>query len=85
MIFGSSDAGKFIRNLENEFGEDFDDFDSQVKDSIYLHSNANESGLNKQLIDLYDDEIIISKNIIKISNTFKNPKGYILYTGIGMI
>ena len=25
MIFGSSDAGKFIRNLVNEFGADYDD------------------------------------------------------------
>ena len=84
MIFGSSDAGKFVRSLVNEFGADFDDFDSQVKDSIYLHYNPKEIGLNKQLLDLYDDEIIISKNVIKISNIFKNPKGYILYKGIGM-
>ena len=84
MIFGSSDAGKFIRSLVNEFGADFDDFDSQVKDSVYLHYNPKEVGLNKQLLDLYDDEIIISKNVIKISNIFKNPKGYILYKGIGM-
>ena len=84
MIFGSSDAGKFIRNLVNEFGADFDDFDSQVKDSIYLHSDPQESRLNKQLLDLYDDEIIISKNVIGISNIFTNPKGYILYKGIGM-
>ena len=84
MIFGSSDAGKFVRSLVNEFGADFDDFDSQVKDSIYLHYNPKEVGLNKQLLDLYDDEIIISKNVIKISNIFKNPKGYILYKGIGM-
>ena len=60
MIFGSSDAGKFIRNLINEFGADYDDYDSQVKDSVYLHYDAKESGLNKQLLDLYDDEIIIS-------------------------
>ena len=53
MIFGSSDADKFVRNLVNEFGEDFDDFDSQVKDSVYLHYNPNEAGLNKQLLDLY--------------------------------
>ena len=84
MIFGSSDAGKFVRSLVNEFGADFDDFDSQVKDSIYLHYNPKEVSLNKQLLDLYDDEIIISKNVIKISNIFKNPKGYILYKGIGM-
>ena len=84
MIFGSSDAGKFIRDLINEFGADYDDYDSQVKDSLYLHSNSQESGLNKQLLDLYDDEIIISKNVIGISNIFTKPKGYILYKGIGM-
>jgi len=39
MLFGSSDSGKFIRNLVNEFGVDFDDFDSEVKDSVYLHSS----------------------------------------------
>ena len=83
MIFGSSDAGKFIRNLVNEFGADFDDFDSEVKDSVYLHSGS-ESGLNRQLLDLKDDEIIISKNVIGINTIFKNPKGYILYKGIGM-
>ena len=84
MIFGSSDAGKFVRNLINEFGADYDDYDSQVKDSVYLHSHVGESGLNKQLIDLSDDEIIISKNVIGIHNIFKSPKGYILYKGIGM-
>ena len=83
MIFGSSDAGKFIRNLVNEFGADFDDFDSEVKDSVYLHSGS-ESGLNRQLLDLKDDEIIISKNVIGINTIFKKPKGYILYKGIGM-
>ena len=83
MIFGSSDAGKFIRNLVNEFGADFDDFDSEVKDSVYLHSGS-ESGLNRQLLDLKDDEIIISKNVIGINPIFKKPKGYILYKGIGM-
>ena len=40
MIFGSSDAGKFVRNLINEFGADYDDYDSQVKDSVYLHYDA---------------------------------------------
>ena len=83
MIFGSSDSGKFIRNLVNEFGVDFDDFDSEVKDSVYLHSSS-DSGLNKQLLNLYDDEIIISKNVIGINPIFKTPKGYILYKGIGM-
>ena len=84
MTFGSSDAGKFVRNLVNEFGADFDDYDSQVKDSVYLHYNPTETGLNKQLLDLYDDEIIISKNVIGINTIFRNPSGYILYKGIGM-
>ncbi len=84
MIFGSSDAGKFVRNLVNEFGADFDDYDSQVKDSVYLHYSLKESGLNKQLLDLYDDEIIISKNVIGINSIFRKPSGYILYKGIGM-
>ena len=84
MIFGSSDAGKFVRNLVNEFGADFDDYDSEVKDSVYLHYNPTETGLNKQLLDLYDDEIIISKNVIGINTIFRNPSGYILYKGIGM-
>jgi oligosaccharyltransferase complex subunit beta len=84
MIFGSSDAGKFIRNLVNEFGADFDDYDSLVKDSVYLHEDSDESGLNKELLQLYDDETIISKNVIGINNIFHSPKGYILYKGIGM-
>ena len=83
MIFGSSDSGKFVRNLVNEFGVDYDDYDSQVKDSLYLHLGE-ESELNKQLLNLKDDEIIISKNVIGINNIFNNPKGYILYKGIAM-
>ena len=84
MIFGSSDASKFMRELVNEFGIDYDDYDSELKDSVYLHSNSGIKGLNKQLLNLYDEEIIISKNIIGINNIFNQPKGYILYKGIGM-
>ena len=84
MIFGSSDASKFMRELVNEFGVDYDDYDSEIKDSIYLNSNSGITGLNKQLIDLSDEEIIISKNIIGINNIFNKPNGYILYKGIGM-
>ena len=84
MIFGSSDASKFMRELVNEFGVDYDDYDSELKDSVYLHSNSGIKGLNKQLLNLYDEEIIISKNIIGINNIFNQPKGYILYKGIGM-
>ena len=82
MIFGSSDAGEFVRNLVNEFGVDFDDYSSQVKDSIYLHSGSKQ--INSQLLSLKDDEIILSKNMIDVSSIFKAPKGYILYKGVGM-
>ena len=84
MIFGSSDASKFMRELVNEFGVDYDDYDSELKDSLYLHPNSGVSGLNKQLLNLKDEEIIISKNIIGITNIFNKPNGYILYKGIGM-
>ena len=84
MIFGSSDASKFMRELVNEFGVDYDDYDSEIKDSLYLHQNSGVNGLNKQLINLHNDEIIISKNIIGINNIFNKPNGYILYKGIGM-
>jgi len=84
MIFGSSDASKFMRELVNEFGVDYDDYDSEIKDSLYLHQNSGVKGLNKQLINLHNDDIIISKNIIGINNIFNKPNGYILYKGIGM-
>ena len=84
MIFGSSDASKFMRELVNEFGVDYDDYESELKDSLYLHQDSGINGLNKQLLNLYDEEIIISKNIIGISNIFNKPNGYILYKGIGM-
>jgi oligosaccharyltransferase complex subunit beta len=84
MIFGSSDASKFMRELVNEFGVDYDDYESELKDSLYLHQDSGITGLNKQLLNLYDEEIIISKNIIGISNIFNKPNGYILYKGIGM-
>ena len=84
MIFGSSDASKFMRELVNEFGVDFDDYDSELKDSIYLHQDSGKTKLNNQLLNLQDEEIIISKNIIGINNIFNKPNGYILYKGIGM-
>ena len=84
MIFGSSDSSKFMRELVNEFGVDYDDYDSELKDSLYLHQDSGIKGLNKQLLNLYDEEIIISKNIIGISSIFNKPNGYILYKGIGM-
>ena len=84
MIFGSSDASKFMRELVNEFGVDYDDYDSEIKVSLYLNQNSCVKGLNKQFINLHNDEIIISKNIIGINNIFNKPNGYILYKGIGM-
>ena len=47
MIFGSSDVSKFMRELVKEFGIDYDDYDSELKDSIYLHSNSGIKGINK--------------------------------------
>ena len=47
MIFGSSDASKFMRELVNEFGVDYDDYDSELKDSVYIHSNSGINRLNK--------------------------------------
>ena len=84
MIFGSSDASKFMRELINEFGVDFDDYNSEVKDSLYLHPDSGVKGINQQLLNLHDEEIIISKNVININNIFSKPNGYILYRGIGM-
>ena len=47
MIFGSSDASKFMRELVNEFGVDYDDYESELKDSLYLHQDSGITGLNK--------------------------------------
>ena len=63
-----------MRELVNEFGVDYGVYDSELKYSIYLHSNSGIKGLNKQLINLYDEEIIISKNTIGINNIFSKPK-----------
>ena len=82
MIFGNEESGAFIRKLVNEFGIDFDDYDSKVKDSIYIHKNKND--LNSEFTDLKNDEIIITNNITDIQHLKKNIKNYILYEGIGM-
>jgi oligosaccharyltransferase complex subunit beta len=82
MIFGDKDVGNFLRKFVTEFGVDFDDYDSQVKDSLYLH-NLKES-LNPDLIKLKNSEIIVSKNSINVPVVTKLPKGFILYEGIGM-
>jgi oligosaccharyltransferase complex subunit beta len=82
LIFANKDSGSFIRNFVNEFGVDFDDYDSQVKDSLYLHTIQNE--LNSDLVKLNNDEIIVTKNTINVDVITKKPKGHILFEGIGM-
>ena len=82
LIFANKDSGSFIRTFVNEFGVDFDDYDSQVKDSLYLHTIQNE--LNSDLVKLNNDEIIVTKNTINVDVITKKPKGYILFEGIGM-
>ena len=78
MIFGSSDASKFMRELVNEFGVDYDDYEYEIKDSLYLHQDSKETELNEQLLNIHDEEIIISKNTIGINNIFNKQNGYIL-------
>jgi oligosaccharyltransferase complex subunit beta len=82
IIFGDKDVGNFLRKFVNEFGVDFDDYESQIKDSLYLH-NYNEM-LNTDLVRLKNNEITVTKNVINIPAVSKLPKGYILYEGIGM-
>ena len=82
LIFANKDSGSFIRTFVNEFGVDFDDYDSQVKDSLYLHTIQNE--LNSDLVKLNNDEIIVTKNTINVDVITKKPKGHILFEGIGM-
>ena len=77
MIFGNEGSGAFIRKLLNEFGVDLDDYDSKVKDSIYIHKNKND--LNSEFADLKNDEIIITNNLTDIQHLKKNIKNYILY------
>lgn len=81
MIIGDKNVNSYMRNLVTEFGVDFDDYDSQVKDSFHLHSLKNN--LNQDLIDRRDNEIIVTKNVIPIKNVF-TANNYILYEGIGM-
>jgi oligosaccharyltransferase complex subunit beta len=82
MLFGSNNSGSYIRRLVNEFGVDFDEYDSTVRDSVYLH-NYKES-LNTDLLELKNNEMIVTKNSINIPVVSKLPKGFILYEGIGM-
>ena len=82
MIFGSNQAGGYIRKLANEFGTDFDDYDTKIKDSVYLHNY--KEYLNTDLLELKNNEIVVTKNSINIPSIVKLTKGLILYEGIGM-
>ena len=82
LLFANKDVGNFLRKLSNEFGVDFDDYDSQIKDSLYIHNL--KSSLNSQLISMGNDEIVVTKNAINVPVIVRPPKGYILYEGIGM-
>jgi len=82
MIFGSKESGNFLRKLVTEFGVDFDNYDTEVKDSLYLHHL--KDSLNPDLISMKRDSIITTKNTINISAVTRQPKGYILYEGLGM-
>ena len=82
LLFANKEVGSFLRKLSNEFGVDFDDYNSQIKDSLYIHNL--KSSLNPQLITMRNDEIVVTKNSINVPVIVKQPKGYILYEGIGM-
>lgn len=82
MIIADKNVNSYLRNLVTEFGVDFDDYDSQVKDSLYLHSS--KAYLNPDLVELRDNEIIVTKNVIPVKNVFRHPNNYILYEGIGL-
>ena len=82
MIFADKDSGKFLRNLVNEFGVDFDDYDSQVKDSLHLYDLKDI--LHPDLIKSENENIIATKNIINIKNIFTSPSSPILFEGLGM-
>lgn len=82
MVIADKTVGSFIRGLVTEFGVDFDDYDSQVKDSMYLHNY--KSSLNQDLIRLRNSDIVVTKNAIPIKNVFHALNGYVLYEGIGL-
>ena len=62
MIFADKTANKYIRKLVNEFGVDFDDYNSLVRDSMY--SNLLKDKLNPQLISMRNDEIIATNKAV---------------------
>lgn len=82
LIFADKHAGNFIRKFSNEFGVDFDDYNSRIKDSLYIHKHKDD--LHKDLINSKNDEIVITQNVIDVPIITKHPQGYILYEGIGM-
>jgi oligosaccharyltransferase complex subunit beta len=82
MIFGDKGVGNFLRKFVTEFGVDFDDYDSQVKDSLYLHNYKDQ--LNADLVKLKSNEIVVTKNTINVAAVTKLPKNFILFEGIGM-
>jgi oligosaccharyltransferase complex subunit beta len=82
MIFGDQKVGNFLRKFVTEFGVDFDDYDSQVKDSLYLHNYKDQ--LNPDLLKIKNNQIIVTKNTINVQAVTKLPKNFILYEGIGM-
>lgn len=82
MIFGGNTVGNFLRKFVTEFGVDFDDYDSHVKDSLYLHNYKDL--INPDLLQLRNPKIVVTKNTINIAAVTKLPKNFILYEGVGM-
>lgn len=82
MILADKHVKSYIRSLVTEFGLDFDDYDSQVKDSLYLYNH--KSAINEKLLNMRTNEIIVTKNILPIKNVFHSPNNFILFEGIGM-
>lgn len=82
MIFADHNVGNFLRKLANEFGADFDDYETQVKDSVYLFNSKDQ--LNSELINLKNNNIVVTKNVINVAAVSKPPKGHILFEGIGL-
>lgn len=82
MIIADKHVNSYIRSLSTEFGIDFDDYNSQVKDSLYLHKN--DLNLNADFIKMNTNTISITKNVTPIKNVFRQTNSYILYEGIGL-
>lgn len=82
MIIANDQVNSYLRSLVTEFGVDFDDYDSKVKDSLYLHNLKDK--LSIDLLNLRDNSIVVSKNINSIKNVFSNTGNYVIYEGIGM-